>query len=117
MLGRALRIAGRRERAREPLRRALDAATHAGARPLAERARHELLATGARPRRPALRGVGALTPTELRVASLAAQGLTNRELAHTLYVTPKTIETHLAAAYRKLGVAGKGDLAHAMAAG
>ena len=116
VLGRALRLVGRREQAREPLRQALDTATRIDAQPMAERARHELLATGARPRRPALRGVAALTPTELRVASLAAQGLTNRQLAHTLYVSPKTIETHLAAAYRKLGVAGKADLPTVLAA-
>jgi DNA-binding NarL/FixJ family response regulator len=47
----------------------------------------------------------------LRVATLAAQGLTNRDIAHTLYVTPKTIEAHLAGAYRKLGVSGKAELA------
>jgi DNA-binding NarL/FixJ family response regulator len=44
------------------------------------------------------------------VATLASEGLTNREIAHTLYVTPKTIEAHLAAAYRKLGVSGKAAL-------
>lgn len=115
-LGRALRLAGRREQAREPMRQALDTATRLDAQPMAERARHELLAAGARPRRPALQGVAALTPTELRVASLAAQGLTNRQLAHTLYVSPKTIETHLAATYRKLGVAGKAELAAVLAA-
>ena len=102
-LGRALRLTGNRDGAREPLRRALDTATRIGARPLADRARDELLAAGARPRRQATHGPDALTPSERRVAALAAQGLTNRQLAHTLFVTPKTIEAHLAATYRKLG--------------
>jgi DNA-binding NarL/FixJ family response regulator len=110
MLGTALRLAGKREQSRAPLRAALELATRIGAHPLAQRARDELLTSGARPRRTALRGIEALTPSERRVASLAAQGLTNRRIAQTLYVTPKTIEVHLRNAYDKLGIAGKDDL-------
>src|SRR5262249_22520617 len=73
-----------------------------GARVLAERAMQELLAAGARPRRTALSGVEALTPSELRVAELAADGLTNREIAPALFGTEKTVETHPRPAYPKL---------------
>jgi DNA-binding NarL/FixJ family response regulator len=109
--GRELRIAGHREQARDVLRVALDAATRMGAARVADEAQRELLSAGARPRRTTMTGLDALTPSERRVASLAARGLTNRELAHTLYVTPKTVEAHLASAYRKLGINGKAALA------
>jgi DNA-binding CsgD family transcriptional regulator len=58
--------------------------------------------------------VAALTPSELRVARLAADGRTNREIARGLYVTPKTVETHLAHAYAKLGITGRAELAAAL---
>jgi DNA-binding CsgD family transcriptional regulator len=76
--------------------------------------REELKATGARPRRAWRTGVEALTPSELRVARLAADGRSNREIAHELYVTLKTIEGHLARAYTKLGIRGRGQLAQAL---
>ena len=79
--------------------------------PLAERARSELLATGARPRSSAIGGVAALTPSERRVADLAASGLSNRDIAQELFVTPKTVEVHLSNAYRKLDIAGRRELA------
>jgi DNA-binding CsgD family transcriptional regulator len=113
-LGAALRRAGQRAAAREPLAEALDLAARCGARPLAARAREELTATGARPRRPWRTGVESLTPSELRVARLAAEGRTNREIAHELYVTPKTIEGHLARTYAKLGIAGREELRAAL---
>jgi DNA-binding CsgD family transcriptional regulator len=109
-LGAALRRAGRRAAAREPLSEALDLAARCGARPLAAHAREELKATGARPRREWRIGVEALTPSELRVARLAAEGKTNREIALALYVTPKTVERHLARAYSKLDIARRGEL-------
>jgi DNA-binding NarL/FixJ family response regulator len=112
--GAALRRAGQRAAAKEPLAEALDLAAHCGARPLAARAREELKATGARPRREWRTGVEALTPSELRVARLAAEGRSNREIAHELYVTLKTIEGHLARAYAKLGIDGRGQLADAL---
>src|SRR4029453_14400545 len=68
---------------------------------------------GARPRREWRTGVEALTPSELRVARLAAAGRTNREIAQELYVTLKTVEGHLSRAYTKLGIAGRAGLAEA----
>jgi DNA-binding CsgD family transcriptional regulator len=109
-LGGALRRTGHRADARQRLLEALDLAARCGARPLAARVREELNATGARPRRAWRTGVESLTPSELRVARLA-EGHTNREIAQTLYVTPKTVEAHLARAYAKLGIAGRAELA------
>jgi DNA-binding NarL/FixJ family response regulator len=103
-LGAALRRDGCRSAAREPLAEALDLAARCGARRLAARVREELKATGARPRREWRTGLQALSPRELRVAELAAEGRTNREIAYELYVTLKTIEGHLARAYSKLGI-------------
>jgi DNA-binding CsgD family transcriptional regulator len=80
----------------------------------AARARDELRAAGARPRRPWRTGVEALTPSELRVARLAAEGRSNREIACELYVTLKAIEGHLARAYAKLGIDGRSELARAL---
>jgi DNA-binding NarL/FixJ family response regulator len=103
-LGAAMRRNGCRSAAREPLAEALDLAARCGARPLAARVREELKATGARPRREWRTGLEALSPRELRVVQLAAEGRTNREIAYQLYVTLKTIEGHLARAYTKLGI-------------
>ena len=115
-LGAALRRDGQRAAARDPLARALELAAGCGAGPLAARARDELKAAGARPRRPWRTGVDALTPSELRVARLAADGRSNREIAGELYVTLKAIEGHLARAYAKLGIDGRGQLADALVA-
>jgi DNA-binding CsgD family transcriptional regulator len=114
-LGAALRRGGERVAAREPLVEALDLAARCGARPLVARAREELKATGARPRREWRTGVEALTPSELRIVRLAADGRTNREIAHELYVTLKTVEGHLSRAYPKLGIEGRAQLAQALA--
>ncbi|MFG2794378.1 AAA family ATPase [Streptomyces sp. NPDC048419] len=113
-LGAALRRAGRRTEARQPLRRAIELATVSGAAPLADRARDELLAAGARPRRAALIGPQALTVSERRVIEMAIEGATNRQIAQALFVTPKTVEVHLSSAYRKLGINARGELAKAL---
>jgi DNA-binding CsgD family transcriptional regulator len=115
-LGAELRRARRPTDAREPLRRALEIAEVSGATALAEHVRGELYATGARPRTTALDGIESLTERELRVATLAAGGQTNRDIAQTLYVTPKTVEVHLSHAYRKLGIASRRELPTALTA-
>jgi DNA-binding CsgD family transcriptional regulator/tetratricopeptide (TPR) repeat protein len=114
-LGAALRRANRRSVAREQLRRAVELATICGATPLAARAETELRATGARSRRIALSGVESLTPSERRVAHMAAEGPTNREIAQALFVTPKTVEIHLSSVYRKLGISSRSQLPAALA--
>jgi DNA-binding NarL/FixJ family response regulator len=115
--GSALRREGRPADAREPLREALELAEACGCQPLVETARSELYAAGARPRTAALSGVAALTAREARVATLAADGRTNREIAQSLYVTPKTVEVHLSSAYRKLGIRSRRELPAAMTVG
>jgi DNA-binding NarL/FixJ family response regulator len=82
---------------------------------LAARAETELLATGARPRRIALSGLESLTPSERRVAQMAAEGPTNREIAQALFVTPKTVQVHLSSVYRKLGIRSRTQLPDALA--
>ena len=101
--------------AREPLRQALDLAERCGARPLAAFAGAELRIAGARPRRTRLTGSAALTTNEARVAELAAAGRTNAEIAHALVVSRKTVEKHLGATYRKLGIRTRTELARALA--
>jgi DNA-binding CsgD family transcriptional regulator len=113
-LGAALRRANRRSQAREHLSRGLELATICGATSLAARAETELLASGARPRRISLSGVESLTPSERRVAEMAAEGPTNREIAQALFVTPKTVEVHLSNAYRKLRISSRSQLAAAL---
>ncbi len=111
-LGSARRRAGLAAEAREPLREAATLAAACGAAPLLAFAREELAATGARRTdRTMLAGVDALTPSERRVARLAADGLSNREIAQALFLTRKTIEMHLGRAYRKLDIRSRGELA------
>ncbi len=109
-LGSALASLGRRTEAREHLRPALATADAIAAAPLAERARRALVATGLRPRRAALDGEAALTPRQRQILRLAALGKTNKAIAQELFLSVKTVETHLAAGYRKLGVGGRREL-------
>ena len=113
-LGAALRRRNKRAEAREPLRQALELATECGAEGVAATAREELVAAGAKPRKGAFGGADALTPSELRVARLAVDGKTNREIAQSLFVTPKTVEVHLSSVYRKLGIGSRTQLADAL---
>ncbi|HXE45155.1 MAG TPA: AAA family ATPase [Conexibacter sp.] len=106
-LGSALRRARRRAEAREPLREALQLARQCGAAALARHAHGELQAAGATVRRYVPVGVESLTASERRVAEMAASGMTNREIAQTLFLTVKTIETHLSHAYEKLGIGSR----------
>jgi DNA-binding CsgD family transcriptional regulator len=113
-LGAALRRAGQRAEARQHLAQGLDLAHQLGGLRLAKRAREELTIAGARPRRDALRGRDALTPSELRVAQLAAAGRTNREIAEQLFITLRTVEAHLTSSYAKLGIASRQQLEPAL---
>jgi DNA-binding CsgD family transcriptional regulator len=113
-LGSALRRANRRADARPPLRLALDQAERGGMRLLARRARDELRAAGARPRRTVLSGPDALTAAEHRVARLAALGHSNRTIAERLYITQRTVETHLTHTFTKLNITTRGALAQAL---
>jgi DNA-binding CsgD family transcriptional regulator len=114
-LGAAQRRSGQRLRSREALRRALDLAHQAGAMATERRAHEELLASGARPRRPVLQGADALTPSEHRIASMMAKGMTSRHIAEVLFLTISTVEWHRRNIYRKLGVASREGLRDAMA--
>jgi len=89
-------------------------AQRGGLRLIARRARDELLAAGARPRRDMLTGPEALTPAEHRIAALAAAGHTNREIAEQLYITLRTVETHLTHAFQKLQITTRAQLADSM---
>ncbi len=113
-VGTALRRAGRPVEARVPLRVAVDLAHRCGATDLEDEALAELRAAGARPRRPLTSGAGALTPSESRVAGLAAAGRTNRDIADALFVTISTVEFHLRHAFRKLGIASRTQLGEAL---
>jgi DNA-binding CsgD family transcriptional regulator len=108
--GASLRRAGRRRDAREPLRSALDLATRCSATALSRRARAELIAAGAKPRRERISGVASLTASELRVAQMAAQGLTNRQIAQALFITMSTVSAHLGHVYSKLDVSDRAQL-------
>ena len=114
-LGAALRRAGHRAESREILRAALDLAHRCGALTLTERTRTELIAAGGRPRRLVLSGLDALTPSERRVAQLAAAGLANHDIAQHLFITTRTVEGHLTHAYQKLAITSREQLPAALA--
>jgi DNA-binding CsgD family transcriptional regulator len=114
-LGAALRRAGQRADSREILRTALDLAHRCGALALTERTHTELVAAGGRPRRLILSGLDSLTPSERRVAQLAAAGLSNREIAQHLFITTRTVEGHLTHTYQKLDITSREQLPAALA--
>ncbi len=114
-LGATLRAVGQRGAARDPLLEGLAVAARCGARTLERRARAELGAIGIRPRRSDQAGPDSLTPSERRVVELAASGATNREIAQELFVTEKTVETHLGRAFRKLDVSSRRQLPDVLA--
>ncbi len=110
LYGEHLRRSRRRADARQPLRAALDAFEHLGARCWAERARAELRATGQTARRPGPGTVGQLTPQELQVARAVSGGATSRQAAAQLFISPRTVDHHLRNVFRKLGIASRGEL-------
>jgi ATP/maltotriose-dependent transcriptional regulator MalT len=113
--GERLRRARRRAEAREHLRSALSVFERLAAEPWADRARHEIGATGESVRRRDPFAADELTPTELQVALIVAKGATNKEAGAALFLSPKTIETHLGRIYRKLNVRSRTELAHLLA--
>jgi len=113
-LGAARRRGNKRADAREQLRLGLELAHTLGATALESRAQTELAATGARPRRLMLSGLESLTPSERRVAEMAAENLTNKDIAQALFVTPKTVEVHLSSVYRKLEISSRSQLPDAL---
>jgi DNA-binding CsgD family transcriptional regulator len=113
-LGAALRHAGRRTDARKLLGDALELSSRCGAEAVAARAHAELVAAGARPRRDPTESRSRLTASELRVARMAAEGMTNREIAQALFLTENTIHTHLKRVFRKLEVSSRSQLARAL---
>ncbi|MEV2273539.1 helix-turn-helix transcriptional regulator [Nonomuraea africana] len=116
LYGEWLRRARRKVDAREQLGSALEAFELLGAAPWAERARTELGATGVTAPSPPVSDVfSTLTPQELQIVRLAGRGLSNREIATQLFLSPKTVAHHLYKAFPKLGIASRGELAAVLA--
>lgn len=92
----------------------LELAARIDARPLVSTAQRELRLIGLRPRRTVTTGRDSLTASELRVATLAAEGVTNRQIAQALFVTTRTVEVHLTNAYWKLRIDNRAALASAL---
>jgi DNA-binding CsgD family transcriptional regulator/predicted negative regulator of RcsB-dependent stress response len=114
-LGIALRRTGQRAEARELLTQAADLAHRSGARLIEGQVHEELRVAGARPRRLSFSGPDSLTASERRVVDLAIEGLSNRDIAQALFVTPRTVERHLYTSYKKLGVSSRAELGDALA--
>lgn len=109
-LGRMERRGGQRTAAAALLQRAVEVADRCGARGLAEAALGELTVLRSRPQTLAFSGLDALTASERRVARLAAQGLSTKQIAQMLYVSSRTVENHLSRVYRKLDIPGRDGL-------
>ena len=116
MLRPTRRRANSRSEARKHLREGIDVAHQCGATALVNRGNEELAATGAHPRKVMLSGLESLTASERRVAQMAAEEASNKEIAQALFVTVKTVEVHLSRVYRKLDIESRRQLASALAA-
>ena len=115
-LGAALRRGNSRSEARKLLRQGVELAHQCGASALVTRGNDELAATGAHRRTVLLSGLDELTASERRVAQMAAEELSNKEIAQALFVTVKTVEQHLGRVYRKLNISSRRQLAAALGA-
>ena len=110
MFGARLRRRRRRADARKHLRTALEIFERLGATPWAEHARTELLATGERARQRDVSTLTQLTPQELQIARLVAAGSTNKTIAAQLFLSPRTVDYHLAKVFSKLGLSSRNEL-------
>jgi DNA-binding CsgD family transcriptional regulator len=108
--GEYLRRDGRRTAARAHLRSALDAFERLGAGAWAERARDELRASGETARKRSPSAIDQLTPQELQITRLVAEGATNKEVAARLFLSPRTIDYHLRKVFAKLGISSRSEL-------
>ena len=114
-LGANLRRGNSRTEARRLLREGIELAHQCGAGALVKRGNEELAAAGGHPLGILLSGTESLTPSERRVAHIAAEGASNKEIAQALFVTVKTVEMHLGRVYRKLDIGSRGELSAALA--
>ena len=114
LYGEWLRRANRRVDAREELRAAHEAFVAMGAEAFAERARHELLATGEKVRTRRDDARDELTHQEEHIARLARDGLTNPEISAQLFISPRTVEWHLRKVFTKLGISSRKGLVEAL---
>ena len=110
--GEHLRRAGHRVDARDHLKKALDTFRDLAAEPLAERAAAELRASGETARKRDPSTLVQLTPTELRIAQLVSQGMSNKDVAELCWISPRTVAFHLRNVFTKTGVTSRGELAH-----
>jgi DNA-binding CsgD family transcriptional regulator len=115
--GELLRRARRRAEARVHLRAALEVLQSLGAELWAERARAELRASGESARKRDPSTLDQLTAQEVHIAQLVAEGLTNRDVAGQLFLSPRTIDFHLRNVFRKLGISSRTELARIDLAG
>ena len=116
LYGEWLRRERRRTDARVHLRAAIDLFRRLGAVPWAERAEAELRATGETARKRDASAVDQLTPQELQIAGLVAEGLTNKEIAAQLFLSPRTVDYHLRKVFTKLDISSRNQLARALPA-